>query len=169
MQPLIAADPSLVLGHGKCGAPVVGFDLDQKRLAEFRASRDRTNDVAPEELGVCACPVHVRPERPSRCPTSTSSRLQPRPTRPDDRTSRHDEGHRIGTPRVEARRQRRSPVHGRAHSRTPVTGGVCGRCPARASRQPNRFRVVVVVAPRTPEIINGTVFQQSYRAPTRAL
>ena len=63
MQPLIAADPSLVLGHGKCGAPVVGFDLDQKRLAEFRASRDRTNDVAPEELGVCACPVHVRPER----------------------------------------------------------------------------------------------------------
>ena len=169
MQLLIAADPSLVLGHGKCGAPVVGFDLDQKRLAEFRASRDRTNDVAPEELGVCACPVHVRPERhrdvrllrlrgsnPDRRGPTTGPRGMTKATGSAGRVLKRGDS--------VARLSMVERISG-----APVTGGVCGRCPARASRQPNRFRVVVVVAPRTPEIINGTVFQQSYRAPTRAL
>ena len=33
--------------------PVVGFDIDRRRIAALRGGRDVTNEVSPEELGGC--------------------------------------------------------------------------------------------------------------------
>ncbi|MDE2579457.1 MAG: nucleotide sugar dehydrogenase [Hyphomicrobiales bacterium] len=38
------------------GARTIGFDIDQKRIAELQAGRDRTNEIEPHELA--AAPVH---------------------------------------------------------------------------------------------------------------
>ena len=40
----------VAVAFARSGAPVIGFDTNQARIAELRSGRDRTREVAPEEL-----------------------------------------------------------------------------------------------------------------------
>lgn len=46
----------VAVAFAQTGATVIGFDIDPERIAEITAGSDRTNEVAPEELGG----VHAR-------------------------------------------------------------------------------------------------------------
>ena len=40
----------VAVAFAKSGAPVVGFDIDRKRVDELRSGRDRTREVDPAHL-----------------------------------------------------------------------------------------------------------------------
>ena len=40
----------VAVAFARSGAPVIGFDIDRKRIAELRAGIDRTREVEPAEL-----------------------------------------------------------------------------------------------------------------------
>jgi UDP-N-acetyl-D-galactosamine dehydrogenase len=39
----------VAVAFARCGAPVIGFDIDPIRLDELRAGRDRTREVDPSD------------------------------------------------------------------------------------------------------------------------
>ncbi len=42
----------VAVAFARSGVPVIGFDVDRKRIAELRAGRDRTREVDPAELAL---------------------------------------------------------------------------------------------------------------------
>jgi UDP-N-acetyl-D-galactosamine dehydrogenase len=65
--------PIVVVGLGYVGLPlavalarhfeVIGFDVDEVRIAELREGRDRTNEVGPEALAASSLVLTTDPER----------------------------------------------------------------------------------------------------------
>ena len=42
----------VAVAFARSGVPVIGFDIDRKRVDELRAGRDRTREVEPAELAL---------------------------------------------------------------------------------------------------------------------
>jgi UDP-N-acetyl-D-galactosamine dehydrogenase len=42
----------VAVGFARSGAPVVGFDIDDRRIAELRAGQDRTREIEPGDLAL---------------------------------------------------------------------------------------------------------------------
>ena len=48
----------VAVGFARSGAPVVGFDIDPRRIAELRAGQDRTREVEPGDVALATLTLH---------------------------------------------------------------------------------------------------------------
>ncbi len=53
----------VAVSFAHAGYPVVGFDIDARRIAELRAGHDRTREVEPSELALPSLSLAVDPEQ----------------------------------------------------------------------------------------------------------
>ena len=97
----------VAVAFARSGVPVIGFDIDRKRVDELRAGNDRTREVEPSDLAQKSLRYEYDPARLERCGLLHRHRADADRRGQPARPRRHAGGLRHRGGGAQARRHRR--------------------------------------------------------------